>query len=148
MKQREMTTQERRVYWVWAAMVARCTNPKSKQFHDYGGRGISVCSEWRSSKQFMADMGPRPDGGTLERRDNDAGYSKQNCYWASRAVQSLNKRIYKTNKTGVRGIKLREVGYRVQFRRNGIIAFDKTVHDFFEACCVAISKRTELSQSS
>lgn len=60
---------------------------------DYGGRGITVCDEWATFKRFYADMGPRPNGKSLERIDNDAGYSKANCVWGTKTAQVRNRRV-------------------------------------------------------
>lgn len=80
-------------YRVWQSMKKRCINPNSPSYRNYGARGISVCQEWMDSfASFLADMGEMPLGFSLERRDNDQGYSKSNCYWATRAQQSRNTR--------------------------------------------------------
>lgn len=81
-----------RVYHIWADMRNRCENPTHISFLDYGGRGIIVCRRWRSFPCFMADMGPRPLGATIERLNNAAGYSPKNCQWASRKCQQRNRR--------------------------------------------------------
>lgn len=80
-------------YWIWNMIVQRCTNPKVKNWHDYGGRGITVCDRWRVYENFMADMGKRPTTGhSVERKDNSDGYRPGNCYWATRHEQARNKR--------------------------------------------------------
>jgi hypothetical protein len=74
-------------------MKDRCCNPNNPQFHDYGGRGITVCSEWlKSFENFFNDMGDCPDKMTLDRIENHKGYCKDNCQWASRMEQVLNRR--------------------------------------------------------
>lgn len=79
-----------RVHRIWHGMIQRCTNPNNPGFDNYGGRGIAVDSRWFIFENFLADMGYPPVAHSLERVDNDKGYSKSNCIWATSAVQSRN----------------------------------------------------------
>lgn len=80
-------------YGVWLAMKARCNNKNADNYVNYGGRGIKVCERWENSfENFLADMGERPEGLTIERKDNDRGYEPGNCIWADKATQNANKR--------------------------------------------------------
>lgn len=80
-------------YAVYRDMLTRCTNRNYREFHLYGGRGITVCSRWMESyENFLADMGERLDGMTLERERVNDGYGPDNCKWATLEEQANNKR--------------------------------------------------------
>ena len=79
-------------YKSWATMIERCSNKNSDGYASYGGAGIAVCERWRSFKNFLADMGERPAGKTIDRIDNAKGYEPSNCRWATAAEQQQNTR--------------------------------------------------------
>ena len=92
-------------YRVWNSMLQRCNNEKNTHYEYYGGRGITVCNSWFKFEDFFKDMGIKPEGLTLERIQNDLGYAKENCKWATPQEQSRNQRLKKNNTTGVSGVR-------------------------------------------
>jgi hypothetical protein len=81
-------------YNIWVSMKKRCKNQSHKYYNDYGGRGIMVCEEWdKSFENFIYDMGKRPNNQySIERLDNNNGYYKENCIWATKKQQTRNVR--------------------------------------------------------
>lgn len=79
-------------YSSWRAMKQRCLNPASKDYPRWGGKGVTICPEWASFDAFLADMGTRPPGTTIDRIDPDKGYEPGNCRWATPKEQVRNRR--------------------------------------------------------
>lgn len=117
-------------------MKGRCQNPKNPSWHRYGGRGITVCARWleRSSgfRNFLADMGERPHGLTLDRIDNDKGYSPENCRWATRQQQQWNMEATRT--VLIDGVEyvVAEVAAKHGFKPDTLIFRSKTCKTFDE----------------
>lgn len=90
-----------REYKSYFAMIGRCLNPRNKDYHNYGGRGVTVCKRWRESfENFLEDMGSRPEKTSLDKIDNDRPYGSDNCRWASDLTQGRNQRRYKYLRDG------------------------------------------------
>lgn len=92
-------------YEVWSSMKARCSNPNSTGYENYAGRGITYDPDWKHFVNFAEDMGLPPfEGATLDRINNDGNYTKANCRWVDRTEQCLNRRTFKNNTSGERGV--------------------------------------------
>ena len=124
-------------YRAWQEMIQRCYNPNGNRYHRYGGRGITVCARWLESfENFYKDMGDRPSiRHSLDRKDNDLGYYKENCRWATPGQQAYNK-THKKNSTGrVVGVALGNKEWMAYAKKDGKRVYLYHGQDFFEACC-------------
>lgn len=122
-------------YSVWSSMLRRCGSPKSGDYDDYGGRGISVCSEWANSfEAFINHVGRRPSRDSkIDRIDVDGNYEPGNVRWIDSSQSAMNKRAYKNNKTGLKGVGLRKGKYRARLQVDGEILLSKTFGTKLEA---------------
>lgn len=139
--------EEHPLYRIWGAMLARCTNSNATSYANYGGRGVEVCERWHHFENFTEDMYPmyRP-GLSLDRIDNNKGYSPNNCAWRSRSDQCVNLRRFKSNTSGCVGVKLNgkswvatfdyeKVRYNIGWfktKEEAVVARQKFVELFFE----------------
>lgn len=110
------------LYSTYTNIKTRCYSSSSSAYKDYGGRGITVCARWLGVDgfdNFVADMGERPENYSIDRINNDEGYSSENCRWATPYEQSLNRRPRKNTITGVPGVSLTRGRYQAVITRNG-----------------------------
>lgn len=99
-----------RFYPIWYGIIRRCTNQSSKDYMDYGGRGITVCEEWLDVTNFIAWCEltyPNIDNYSIDRIDNNVGYSQENCRWVDKTTQVINRRMNNNNTSGFVGVRLR-----------------------------------------
>lgn len=143
---REMNGQaSHQLYSTWLNMKQRCNNPKNTNYPKYGGRGIKLCDSWNESfTAFLADMGEKPKGTTLDRIDGNLGYSKENCRWADIKTQNRNVRPRRDKKAGVtvKGVSWSDRYKSYDVRINGM--YLGRYKDFFEACCVRKSAEKDV----
>ena len=98
-----------RLYKIWKGIKDRTLNPKHIQFPDYGGRGITICDEWKNDfmsfyNWAMLNGYEENKGLSIDRIDNDGGYSPENCRWTTQVIQNRNQRIKKNNTSGYKGV--------------------------------------------
>lgn len=129
-------------YRAWHEMRRRCLNPSRHEYANYGGRGITVCERWSVFENFYADMGDRPDKEySLDRIDNNAGYSPDNCRWATRAQQARNRRdnntvtlngrlLTVTEAAEITGVDRHTIARRLALGSNDDVACKKVRHGF------------------
>ena len=113
-------------YNSWQSMRLRCLKPYHTYYQLYGGRGIKICDRWVNSyENFLADMGERPNGKTLDRKDSDGDYTPSNCRWATVLQQIVNTRMRKDNSSGYIGVNTRNGGksWRASIRIAGKKSF-------------------------
>jgi hypothetical protein len=108
-------------YSVWRSMTQRCTCATHPAYHNYGGRGISVAESWLDFANFYRDMGSRPTPShSLERLNNDLGYSRDNCVWATRVEQGRNRRTSKVTAEVARLVRQSAEHQKVLAARYGV----------------------------
>jgi hypothetical protein len=132
-------------YITWDNMQQRCTNPKNPAYENYGGRGITICERWNIYSCFLQDMGNKPTPAhEIERKDNNGNYTPENCCWIPPEKQGRNKRIYRTNKSGVSGVHFSESIKLWRVKVDGLFLYNGK--DFFEACCVRKAEDARLTR--
>lgn len=106
-------------YKVWSSIKERCLHPKCSKYPNYGGRGIKVCDRWLKFENFLADMGERPDGMTIDRINNDGDYEPGNCRWATPVEQASNTRATRFTMLGGERVTFSEAARRLGMSRSG-----------------------------
>ena len=131
-----MNNSEKRIHTAWTNIKQRCYNKKHKQYCDYGGRNITICDEWKNNfKAFLhwALCNGYNNNLTIDGIDNNGNYEPNNYRWVTEKEQSVNKRVYKNNKTGYRGVYIRGNKYRVEIKQNGKTIYIGTYLNLKEA---------------
>jgi hypothetical protein len=110
-----------KLYTVWADIKKRTLNPKFKQYSDYGGRGITICDEWKNDfisfyDWAMSNGYEENKGLSIDRIDNDGNYEPSNCRWVTQNIQARNQRIRKNNTSGYKGVSYNKVIINTQLK--------------------------------
>jgi hypothetical protein len=131
-----MDKETQQLFWIYHDAKRRCNNPKHKRYPDYGGRGIKFL--FNSFDHFLDTMGPRPPNYEIDRRDNDGHYEPSNLRWVDFSTQQKNKRLYKNNTSGVKGVNyITSIGKwvaRCNEQSNGKRRYLYVGKSFHEAC--------------
>ena len=132
------------MYRTYRDMLTRCNNKNRQDYKNYGGRGIKVCDRWTGKDgftNFLADMGKKPKGTSLDRKDNNGDYTHENCRWATFSEQSVNQRLRATNSSGYKGVHWSKTKkkWEVSIRRN----YNKKHLGYFENFDEAVTIRKE-----
>ena len=132
-----MSKEEQQLYWIYHEAKRRCTVQHHKRYKDYGGRGILFC--FTSFQQFLDHLGPRPENFELDRINNNGNYEIGNVRWVDFSTQQKNKRTYKNNTSGVKGVNfVSSIGKwvaRCNEQSNGKRRYLYVGKDFVKACC-------------
>ena len=126
-----------KIYYCWDNMKARCSNPNSIAYKDYGGRGIIYDPHWESFENFYRDMGDCPEGMSLDRINVNGNYCKENCRWADRSTQSYNTRMSDNNTSGRTGVYLADEEYglwKAMIYINGKLTYLGCSKSYDKAC--------------
>lgn len=130
-------------YHSWASMMTRCYNPTREYFHLYGGRGITVCDRWKTFTNFLADMGARPEGKSLDRIDVNGNYEPENCRWATAKEQRDNIRPGKWKQAEEKMFAHIRLGFNTtealeeRMATDGVVLHKETVKELTRNLCKA-----------
>jgi hypothetical protein len=100
-KRRAKVGGQSRTYTTWSCMKRRCQSVENSNYRFYGGRGIKVCERWQTFENFLADMGERPAGKTLDRIEVNGNYEPGNCKWSTHSEQVRNRRLVRSARPSV-----------------------------------------------
>lgn len=139
------------LYTTYKGMLARCNHPNSKYYKYYGGRGIKVAKRWQGPlgfKHFVEDMGERPKGFTIERLNNNRGYSAKNCTWVTMSTQALNRRLQSNSTSGYVGVNWYKAcnmwnAYIDHEHKRKHLGYFHNLHDAIEARRLAEEERSK-----